>query len=527
MREREQLGDLQAGISAKAPPARAQANGARSAIAVAASGLGSPVQAPSTLSGAADFWAGAAALVRDRVGEENFRRWIDPLAVRVDRRSIEIEARDRQGSLALERHFLRGICDALREVGFTGSVELRGSSSTPGSPPARPALADDPSDDASRASREDRFPLNPAYTFERFVVGESNRFAHQAARVVADLPGQAHNPLYLHGGVGLGKTHLATAIAHSVRARFGPEAAVALSAERFIASSADARHNRATWLADRLRSARLVVLDDVQLLARDACAEEEFFRVFDELLASKRQLVLTCDLPPPAIPSLALRLKSRFEVGLATEIRPPDAQLRREIVRHKASLVGATIAPEVATFIALAEESGNVRALEGAFNRVRQLAEMTQRELSLIVARQALATAHVAAVSPSLHAIAETVARGFGMTAQALCTRRRRDRQATLARQVAVLIARRHSGRTLTEIASAFGFREHSVAAHASATARDRLAADPELAARVAGLERRLGRTSGAQSERCAVPQAAPRGFAAGPARIERIRTTS
>jgi chromosomal replication initiator protein len=526
MREREQLGDLQAGISAKAPPARAQANGARGALAVGAGALASPAQAPSALSGAADFWAGASALVRDRVGEENFRRWIDPLAVRVDRRSIEIEARDRQGSLALERHFLRGICDALREVGFTGSVELRDSSSTSDSAPAGAASASAPCDEAARASREDRFPLNPAYTFDRFVVGESNRFAHQAARVVADLPGQSHNPLYLHGGVGLGKTHLATAIAHSVRARLGPDAAVALSAERFIASSTEARRNRATWLADRLRSARLVVLDDVQLLARDACAEEEFFRVFDELLASKRQLVLTCDLPPPAIPSLALRLKSRFEVGLATEIRPPDAQLRREIVRHKAKLVGASITPEVATFIALAEE-GNVRALEGAFNRVRQLAEMTQRELSLIVARQALATAHVAAACPSLQAIAETVARAFAMTAQALCARRRRDRQATLARQIAVLIARRHSGRTLTEIASAFGFREHSVAAHASATARDRLAADPELAARVAGLERRLGRTGGRQSERCTAPSAAVRPFDAASARIERIRTTS
>ena len=466
--------------------------------------------------GRSEAWESASPILRSRFGESNFARWIDPLAVRFDTTGLSLLAADLAGTHALRQHFLPGIVEALRQVGYGGPVRLaaapRAASGSAAGQPATPDPTPDPPapgtvPTAVAESRtgpgadegEEPFPLNPRYTFDGFVIGDSNRFAYEAARLAAESPGRSHNPLYLHGGVGRGKTHLATAAARVVRERRGASAALAVSADRFFALCDSVDRGRDDRLDPALRGASLVIFDDVQLLTRDDGVLDAFFRVFDELLGAGCQLILTCDVPPPAIPSLAMRLNTRWETGLASEIRAPDFALRREIVRRKAARSGDVVGEEVIEFIA-ASEDGSVRALEGAFHRAREFAAATSRELSLVVARQALEIPRPARRSgpPSLDEIAAAVAEAFGLTVRALRSRRRRDREASLARQVAVHVARRLSGRSLVEIALDLGYREHSVAAHASATARARLESDPELASRVQRIERRL---AGPESE--------------------------
>jgi chromosomal replication initiator protein len=430
------------------------------------------------VAGGEDPWTIAAPLLRSRFGSVNYARWLDPVAVHVDGVQLSLETGDRADARRLRRHFLPGIRDALREVGYSGEIAIRS--------------ADEARDETARGRRD---AIDSRYTFERFVVGESNRFAHDAARRVAERPGRIHNPLYLHGGVGLGKTHLATAIAQVACEHVGRRGAVVFSADRFL-SCLDASHGSGPPpLDDAAAEARVAVFDDVQLLTRTDRVVDALFGWLDDLIGRGCQVVLTCDLPPPAIPSLAVRLRSRCEATFATEILAPDLELRREIVRRRAEAAGTPIPDEVVDFVASSEDA-SVRALEGAFNRVRELAESTARSLTLALAKQALASRRTPIPPPDLDTIAGVVAAAFDLSVRDLRTRRRRDRAASLARQVAVHVARRVSGRPLSEIAFDLGFRDHSVAAHACTALRGRLEADRELARRVDELERRLGATA-------------------------------
>lgn len=450
----------------------------------------------------AALWSDARALLLERFGAANYARWIGSLSVRASERGLALELSDRTRSLAIRRHFLPGIEQVLRDLGFAGEVVLRDAASPQAAPeavgagPTAPLAPEVQSPAIACGERSgesgDAFPAaRSRYRFATFVVGESNRFAFEAARRVAENPGRVHNPLYLHGGVGLGKTHLGTAIAHAVHGAGAH--AVVVSADRFLARGEAARDAAVDELDQALAHARAVLFDDVQLLLRDERVLDELFRRLDELLAAGCQLVLTCDLPPPEIPSLAVRLKSRWESGFAAEIRAPDLAVRREIVRRQAYAARTELSDEIVELIASTEES-SVRALEGAFNRVRALASEASHDLSLALVREALRRSGVdrPVEPPSLDAIVESVAAAFELGARDLRSRRRRDRTTSLARHVAVYVARRVSAAPLIEIAADLGFRDHSAAAHACAALRDRLARDPQLSARVAGIERRL-----------------------------------
>jgi chromosomal replication initiator protein len=399
---------------------------------------------------------------------------------------------DRARAQRVEQHFLPGILEALRAVGYRGEVAVcagtAAASADASAPLADGGATHDPSASVGRRA-------GAGYTFDCFVVGESNRFAHDAARRVAESPGTVHNPLYLHGAVGLGKTHLATAVANAAVERGGARAAVVFSAGRFL-SVAERAEPASEALEEATLGAGVAVFDDVQFLSREERVVDVLFQQIDELIGRGCQVVLTCDLPPPAIPTLAVRLRSRCEDALVTEILPPDLELRRRIVRNRAAAAGTRITDDVVEFVARAEE-GSVRALEGAFNRVRELAESTARELTLALARQALARRSRAATPPALAAIASVVAGTYGRRVRDLRARRRRDRAASLARQVAVHLARRLSGRTLNEIAFDLGVRDHSVAAHACAALRERIGADPELGRQIGAIERRLAAGAG------------------------------
>lgn len=336
--------------------------------------------------------------------------------------------------------------------------------------------------------------LRDEYTFANFVVGESNRRAYELARRVARRA--TSGSLYLHGGVGVGKTHLATAIGHAVRAAYGERTVLAISAEHLAScwcSEGDARRA----IEQALREAHLLIVDDVQFLVDGTRGRDEILR---EVNAVRRghQSVLTCDLPPHETPELALPFAAASTSHTA-ELPPPDTALRREILVRKAARLGSELASDVAAFIADVAPA-SVRALEGALHRVLQFAATLRVPLSVTVAARALdAWRRKPAPPPTLAAIAESVASEFGIPRGHLRRAARRDRETVLARQVAIYLARRLSGRTLLEIAADYGCRDHSAASHASAAVKSRLARDPALRSRLARIEGALGARAEAQ----------------------------
>jgi len=333
--------------------------------------------------------------------------------------------------------------------------------------------------------------LRPEYTFASFVVGDANRRAYELARRVSGASGRSRVSLYLHGGVGVGKTHLALAVAHAVRARHGEAAVLAVSAARLAASWQEAADEFATTDA-ALRAAELLIVDDVQFLVGEERTRDALQRQVERLRALGNRLVLTCDLPPHETPELVLPLVDEQAPAYAAEIAPPDPVLRREILVAKAARLGSELASDVAAFIAEAAPA-SVRALEGALHRALEFARALRVPLSLAVAERALDAWCRTAPPPTLDVIAEQVAIALGVPRRQIRQAARRDRATVLARHVAIYVARRATGLPLAQIAADFGCRDHSVAAHAVASLKRRLEREPTLAAQVERIERGLG----------------------------------
>jgi len=437
--------------------------------------------------------------IRERIGEHNFTRWVAPLELRATPGGGVLEAPDRTARIVVERHFLDIVKSAFAEAGFPGELTLterdpdRDSGGLPRGPAAAGAEAE------AEAATPDLEPAEPEqggirrlgfpdYTFANFVVGESNRAAFDSARSVAENPAAAGNPLVLHGGVGLGKTHLAIAIAHALSAR--GLGVVSVTAEELTRIAHDRGARVESWYETIMRDGALIV-DDVQLLAEDGPAEIAFFRLLDRLLGDGRPLVMTCDKPPAEVSALARRLAGLSAPGVAAEILPPDLPLRRAILVHKAELLGLALPDDVRELIAGVEVS-SVRALEGILNRAAALASLARRDLSLAIARKALPPEPGSAAPPSIDAVVAAVAAELELAPRALRSRRR-DHATVLARQVAIYVARRHTSLPLAEIAADLGCRDHSAAVHAAAAIAKRLGEDPALADRVARIEARLG----------------------------------
>src|SRR3989454_7674510 len=228
--------------------------------------------------------------------------------------------------------------------------------------------------------------LNARYTFDSFVVGSSNQFARAACQAAAERPAHAYNPLFIYGGVGLGKTHLLHAVGHQALRLFAGMAIVYLSSERFTNELIDAiRYDRTAEFRARYRTVDLLLIDDIQFIAGKERTQEEFFHTFNDLYESRKQIVLSSDAPPKSIPEIEERLRSRFEWGLIADVQPPDFETRVAILKKKASLERALLADDVAYLIAGRVKS-NIRQLEGSLTRMIAVGAMTGREMTVDLA---------------------------------------------------------------------------------------------------------------------------------------------
>ena len=335
--------------------------------------------------------------------------------------------------------------------------------------PSRPGRAADPK--STRHRQEAQPGANPKYTFDNFVIGSSNRFAHAAALAVAESPAQAYNPLFVYGGTGLGKTHLLQAIGAYVSDHSKRLTTRYVTSETFTNDFINSlRDKRIEGFKHRYRAYDVLLVDDIQFLEGKERFQEEFFHTFNSLYEAGRQIVISSDRPPKEIATLEERLRSRFEWGLITDIQPPDLETRIAILRKKVTTDDIAVTdPEVLTFIA-SRVSTNIRELEGALTRVVAFSSLTGLELDVASPSRCCATSSRERRPPRGHdrAIQEVVCECFSLSVEELCSQRR-SQAVAYPRQVAMYLSRELTDSSLPKIGKEFGGRDHTTVLHANA----------------------------------------------------------
>jgi len=320
--------------------------------------------------------------------------------------------------------------------------------------------------------------LNPRYTFDTYVVGNANRLAHAASLAVAENPGASYNPLFIYGGVGLGKTHLLHAIGH--RALEHGCSVLYVSSETFTNEMINAIRSQSTEaFRERYRNNNVLLIDDIQFIAGKESTQEEFFHTFNALHAASSQIVLSSDRPPRAIPTLEERLRSRFEWGLLADIQQPDLEMRIAILRAKAESLGAEVPATVLDYVARKVQS-NIRELEGALNRIIAYTRMMGLPLSEETAAAALQDVLVAPQSLPPAQIIEAVCRFYEVRHEDL-SNRRRNREVVIPRQIAMYLLREEANLSLSEIGQQLGGRDHTTVLHACTKVAAQIEEDEQL----------------------------------------------
>ncbi|MGC8856741.1 MAG: chromosomal replication initiator protein DnaA [Anaerolineae bacterium] len=320
--------------------------------------------------------------------------------------------------------------------------------------------------------------LNPRYTFETFVVGSGNRLAHAACQAVAEKPARAYNPLFLYGGVGLGKTHLLHAIGNACHAR-GLNV-LYVSSEEFTNDLINAIRTHTTQaFREKYRSADVLLIDDIQFIAGKESTQEEFFHTFNTLHGQDKQIIVSSDRPPKALVTLEERLRSRFEWGLTADIQPPDLETRLAILRSKAERTGRLIPDEILETIARRVQS-NIRELEGALNRIIAFAELSGSSLTPALVDVALADLLPQRGEIEARQVVDLVARRYNLTTEKLLGRDR-SREVALPRQIAMYLLREVANFSLPQIGEALGGRDHTTVMYAIEKIADQMERDDRL----------------------------------------------
>ncbi len=335
--------------------------------------------------------------------------------------------------------------------------------------------------------------LNPKYIFSTFVIGPSNEFAHAACQAVADKPGIAYNPLFIYGGVGLGKTHLLQAVGNAVLAEGPQKRVLYVSSERFMNEFVEAiREQKTQQFRKRYRGADVLIIDDIQFLAGKSKTQEELFHTFNALHGQNKQVILSSDRPPAGIPTLQERLSSRLAGGMIVDIKKPDYETRLAILEEKAQQRGATVDAEALEFIAKNVQQ-NVRELEGALNRVLGHSEVHNERVTLEYTKKVLADILERTQRRAIDAeqIIHTVSVYYNLPTDDLCGKCRK-KEIVRPRQVAMYLLRKESNMSFPSIGEHFGGRDHTTAMHACEKIEKLLEHDDELSQEISFLRERL-----------------------------------
>jgi len=422
---------------------------------------------------AEDLWESIAGRLREALTETTYETWFGhagPLSLTGDKLLVEVPndfTRD-----WIQGHFFDFVSGAAREsLGRDVVVSFSVPDSVTAIPAAQPVENEARSREADLPYRDTPdVELNQKYTFDLFVIGSSNRFAHAAALAVAEAPAQAYNPLFIYGGTGLGKTHLLQAIGHYVRQHSRRLTMRYVTSETFMNDFIDSlRDKRIEGFKRRYRNYDVLLIDDIQFFEGKERIQEEFFHTFNSLYEGGAQIIISSDRPPREIATLEERLRSRFEWGLLTDIQAPDLETRIAILRKKVNTERIAVTdPEVLTFIA-SRVSSNIRELEGALTRVVAFSSLTDRPMTVELAEHVLKDVYPqgdAAPEVTISRIQEAVSQRFGVTLDELVSPRR-SQAVAYPRQVAMYLSRELTDSSLPKIGREFGGRDHTTVMHA------------------------------------------------------------
>jgi len=451
------------------------------------------------------IWSSAQEQLRGMLSADIFNLWFAPVrATGIENDFVVLEVPNDFCELWLKDNYQGLLQDVLSGAGSkqlrakfvvaagqtTLTAPANGKKAEPVSKARTPASTPQPQD---RSAATAEWAFNPKNTFETFVVGNNNNFAFGAAKAVAEAPGKSYNPLFLYGGVGLGKTHLLHAIGqHVVSTKKGARVGY-VSSEKFTNEYIDAiQNNSLAKFRKKYRQTDVLLIDDIQFLAGKERIQEEFFHTFNALREAHKQIVLTCDRPASEIQGLEHRLVSRFEWGLVTDLQPPDVEIRQAILKKKAASMGVELTDEIVSFLAHRIRT-NIRRLEGALIRVASYTSLTGKKLSVEVVESLLREIlhEEGRFSVNIDLIQKRVAEHFDIRLADM-TSKRRPENIAFPRQVAMFLARQMTENSLSSIGEAFGGRDHGTVLHACRLVKDRMEVDASVRQKVSLLEKQL-----------------------------------
>ena len=446
------------------------------------------------------IWNLAQEQLRSKLSKDTFSMWFAPLrACSVDGNDVTLETPNEFSEVWLKDNYTSLLQDAFAiAAGRQLQVKFK---IAPGGAPVVLAATSMPAKMKSaelaheRASGSGEIHFNPKNTFETFVVGNNNNFSYAAALAVAQAPGKSYNPLFLYGGVGLGKTHLLHAIGQHVAGNKKSARVAYVSSEKFTNEYIDGiQNNQLAKFRKKYRQTDVLLIDDIQFLAGKERIQEEFFHTFNALHEGHKQIVLTCDRPASEIQGLEHRLVSRFEWGLVTDLQPPDVEMRLAILQKKAQLMGVTLPEDILNFLANRIRT-NVRRLEGALIRVASYASLTGRKLNVEVVEGLLREIlhEEGRFSISIEVIQKKVAEHFDIRLADM-TSKRRPENIAFPRQIAMYLSRQMTESSLYTIGEAYGGRDHGTVLHACRLVKDRMEVDANVRQVVHYLEKQLMR---------------------------------
>jgi chromosomal replication initiator protein len=411
-------------------------------------------------------WDQILTRIATKVNRHSFDTWFRPTALVEDSgASLVVRVPNELFRDWLTKHYAGVMKEALEEQGRPGATV---SFVTDGSPVPPPALEPAPAEPDAPAARVEGAPagLTPRYTFDTFIVGSSNQFAHAACRAVAEAPSRSYNPLFIYGGVGLGKTHLMHAIGQYVLQHNSSLTLTYISSERFMNEMINAlRYERILDFRERYRSVDILLVDDVQFVSGKEATQTEFFHTFNALYDAQKQIVLSSDRPPHEIPALEERLRSRFEWGLIADIQPPDLETKVAILKRRADAEAVPLPDNVALYIAGRIKS-NIRELEGSLTRLIAYASLTGREISIELTHDVLRNViEQDDKAVTIDNIQKFVADYYQLKVADLKSRNN-SKSVAMPRQIGMYLAKQLTGASLPEIGRSFGGKHHSTVIH-------------------------------------------------------------